>query len=341
MMGTITLGVLLVIAGAVLGGTFALPGKFSGNSPWELLWGSFFLIATIIIPVSIILLMGDSLFNIYGQFSFWELLPPLFFGFLWGLGSFISGLAFATAGLSLAYAITMGMQTGFGSSVPLIFGGGENLSVLTTSIVIAGIVICILGVVLMGYAGILKEKKINLTGSVNKKLIRKGILFAIFGGIFAACLNYSFSFGQHIVEAAKVEFNGNASAATISVWILAFLGGSISSVGYCVYLFVKNKEYKNLKRYPLGKVFFLAFLMAIFHNGAIFLYGRGSDMLGSLGTTVGFAIFASGMMLVGNLNGFFTKEWNGIEIRIKKWMYFGLTSIVLGILLLAYSNSII
>jgi hypothetical protein len=70
------------------------------------------------------------------------------------------------------------------------------------------------------------------------------------------------------------------------------------------------------------------------------LYGFGADKLGKLGPTVGFAIFASGMMLFGNLNGFFTNEWKGIGMKIKSVLFSGLFLLVVGIIILAYSNSL-
>ncbi|MEJ7678186.1 MAG: L-rhamnose/proton symporter RhaT [Segetibacter sp.] len=251
---------------------------------------------------------------------------------LWGLGSFVSGLAFATAGLSLAYAVTMGMQTSFGSSIPLIFGTVNYLSVTVVSIVAGGILVCLTGVILTGYAGILKDKRLKQSGdeeTVNKRSkVRRGIVLAIFGGLLAACLNYSFSFGQPVLDLAKDQFNGNASKATLAVWVLALVGGSISSLGYCIYLLIKNRHINRGKKLSLKKLLILSFIMALLHDGAIFFYGLGSDLLGKLGPTIGFAIFASGMMLVGNLNGFFTNEWAGTGNKVKRLLFSGLGLIV-------------
>jgi L-rhamnose-H+ transport protein len=344
-MGSISfIGVSLVILGALLGGTFALPSKYGKQYPWEMLWGAFFLFATLIFPVVLTGLWSEQLFNTWHQATWAQLLPPVFFGILWGLGSFISGLAFSTAGLSLAYAITMGMQTSFGSTIPLVFDGANNLSSVVVFIVIAGILICLLGVILTGYAGILKDKKLNggaIKQTGNKRsLITRGIILAIFGGLLAACLNFSFSFGQPVLDIAKVQFSGDASKATLAVWVLALVGGSISSFGYCIYLLIKNRHINSGQNLPIKKLFMLAFIMAVLHDGAIFFYGLGSDLLGKLGPTIGFAIFASGMMLVGNLNGFFTNEWKSTGMKIKGLLFMGLGSIVTGILILAYSNSL-
>lgn len=343
-MGNVILtGVLFVMLGAFLGGTFALPSKYGKGYSWEMLWGAFFLFATIIIPLGLTCIWPQQLFNTWHQATWLQLLPPVFFGMLWGLGSFVSGLAFASAGLSLAYAITMGMQTSFGSTIPLIFESTNTMSKTVICVVIAGILVCLLGVILTGYAGIRKDKK---QGSIDKNVtgkspqVKRGILLAVFGGLLAACLNYSFSFGQPVLDIAKVQFDGDASKATLAVWVLALVGGSISSLGYCIYLLIKNRRANATGTASLQKLFGLALIMALLHDGAIFFYGLGSDLLGKLGPTIGFAIFASGMMLVGNLNGFFTREWKGAGAGTKRLLFSGLGSIVAGILILAYSNSL-
>ena len=203
----ILIGVGTVFVGALLGGTFALPSKYAQDSPWEMLWGPFFLFATLVLPFGLILIWPEQIFNTWHQATWAQLLPPILFGVLWGLGSFMSGIAFATAGLSLAYAITMGMQTCFGSTVPLIFGGAEDLSSITVLIVIIGILVCFIGVCFTGYAGILKEKHtVGIGNKKDSKKVRTGIVFAIFGGILAACLNYSFSFGTPVLDIAKEQF---------------------------------------------------------------------------------------------------------------------------------------
>ena len=337
----VLIGVGTVFIGAILGGTFALPSKYAKDSPWEMLWGPFFLFATLVLPFALISIWPEQIFNTWHHATWGQLLPPILFGILWGMGSFMSGIAFATAGLSLAYAITMGMQTCFGSTVPLIFGGAQDLSPLTVLIVVIGILVCFIGVCFTGYAGILKEKQSEgVVSKTESRLIRKGIVFAIFGGILAACLNYSFSFGAPVLNIAKDQFDGDASKATLAVWGLALIGGSISSFGYCVFLFIKNKRAASIKSYPLKKLFALALIMALLHDGAVFFYGIGSDILGKLGPTIGFAIFVSGMMLVGNLNGYITKEWSGVGKKAIYWLFTGLGVIVTGIIILAYSNSL-
>ena len=70
----------------------------------------------------------------------------------------------------------------------------------------------------------------------------------------------------------------------------------------------------------------LALLMALGHFACLFFYGLGGWKVGVLGTSVGFAIFQTGSILLGNLLGFMTGEWKDAGAEAKKWMYGGLSS---------------
>ena len=59
-----------------------------------------------------------------------------------------------------------------------------------------------------------------------------------------------------------------------------------------------------------------------------------------LGTSVGFAIFQSGSLLIGNGLGFFTGEWKGAGEASKRWLFAGLAVLILGIVIVSYGNAI-
>ena len=54
----------LVMFGALCGGAFALPSKYVGKTPWENLWGLFFLFATLLLP-------GFGLLAVKGAWDTW------------------------------------------------------------------------------------------------------------------------------------------------------------------------------------------------------------------------------------------------------------------------------
>ncbi len=343
------IGFGLVALGAVCGGTFALPSKFADKFPWETLWGPFFLFATLLIPISLGNLLIKDVCATWSSAGWFVVMLPVIFGFLWGMGSFTNAIAFSLIGLSLAYAINFGVQTSVGSILPFVLQHSKHVNTPYGYIIISGILVCVIGVGICGYAGILKDRFLNAgdkqqgdSGQVRKKSqITKGVFICIISGVFCACLNLAFSFGADIQRISEVDFGNSASTATLSVWILAFLGGCISAGCYCLYLLFKNSTWKCFLQPGAWKVLMLAAAMAVLHDGAIFFYGVGTSYIGVLGTSVGFAIFTSGIMVVGNVNGFLTNEWRGIDKSIVAKVLIGVGVILFGICILAKGNSMI
>ena len=63
----IWLGFFFVLVGAICGGSFGLPSKFvKKDTPWENLWGPFFLLVTVLIPTTLGPLLVRDFFGIYG-----------------------------------------------------------------------------------------------------------------------------------------------------------------------------------------------------------------------------------------------------------------------------------
>ena len=80
--------------------------------------------------------------------------------------------------------------------------------------------------------------------------------------------------------------------------------------------------------------------MALLHDGAIACFGVGCPKLGTLGISVGYAIFMSLAIFTGTLNGFLTGEWRGAAPRAVIGIRIALVILVAGVCLLAYANTL-
>jgi L-rhamnose-H+ transport protein len=335
------IGVSLVGIGAVLGGLFALPSKFAGeDTPWEKLWGFFFLFAAFMIPPLGLLLVD-------GAWATWcsvgvVILFPLIFGAMWGSGSAAAATAYKLIGISLGFAIIPGIQVVLGPLVPMFVQHPETIATQQGVAVILGIVVGLLGVVACGRAGMLRSKGAGdgADASADRKVMVKGLLVCLLAGVLCACLNFAFSFGDPLLEASKTVHENTAAAATIVVWVPALFAGGLAACGYCIYLLTKNKTWASLKEPGTGKVVLLALLMALLHDGCLFFYGLGTQFLGDLGTSVGFALLFCGMMLVGNICGFATGEWKNASSPSRRFIMIGIGGLVMAICILAYSNTL-
>jgi len=79
--------------------------------------------------------------------------------------------------------------------------------------------------------------------------------------------------------------------------------------------------------------------MDAFQDGAIFLFGLGYFKLGDLGVSVGYAVFMSFAIIVGNVHGFRTGEWKGASRRSVAWIVAGIAILVAGVCILGLGNA--
>lgn len=340
-------GIVYVIFGAIFLGTFALPSKYVKNYAWENLWGSFFLIGLLVIPVAISTFVVKGLWATYADVPTSVTIGVMALGFLWGVGFSMWGYGLSVVGLSLGYALNMGTMALVGSMLPFFLGSADKAMTPGGMLIILGILVCITGVAINGLAGMKREKSEGNESKEFKKAKSRmtyGLIICVLAGIFSSGLNVGFHIGTNIGNITEISINkyGNAPGlAGLAVWNLIFIGGAIASFGYAAFLLTKNNTWKGFLVKESPRNLWMTTLMGIGHFACIFLYGIGSWKLGVLGTSVGFAIFQSGSLLIGNGLGFFTGEWDHAPKISKKYLVLGLSVLIAGIIIVSIGNSII
>jgi hypothetical protein len=334
----------ILVASAFLG-TFALPAKYIKNYAWENTWGAFFFFAMLVVPVGFAALLLHGLWQTYAQVSGGVLFGVCALGFLWGCGFCLWGHGLARLGLSLGYALTMGTMALCGSMLPFFLGNAQRAATPGGMVVIAGILVCIAGVAINGVAGMKREKgfQANAPAGQEKKDTLQGVIICILAGLLSSGCNIAFHIGSNIgkIDTISVQtFKNPAWMGGLSVWTLIFLGGLVSSFGFSASRLFQNHSWKGFRNPGTELNLFLVLLMAIGHFACLFFYGLGGWMLGTLGTSVGFAIFQSGSVLIGNGLGFMTGEWKGASSESKKWLALGLTVLIVGIVIVSIGNTI-
>ncbi|KPK47394.1 MAG: hypothetical protein AMK72_08495 [Planctomycetes bacterium SM23_25] len=339
------IGIAWAMLGAVFLGTFALPSKYIRNYAWENTWGAFFLFAMLVVPVGFAMLTVNGLWDTYADVSWAVILGVMGLSFLWGCGFCCWGYGLSMVGLSLGYSLTMGTMALVGSMVPFFLGSADKAATTGGMVVIAGILVCILGVAVNGYAGTQREKSQAGGGEGRpreKRRMALGLVVCVVAGVLSSGLNIAFHVGNNVGKIAAIsEGLGNpAWVAGLSTWTLVFLGGMISSVGFSLIMLTKNKTWNGFGNVGSGRNLLFAFLMAVAHFACIFFYGIGGWKLGVLGTSVGFSIFQSGSLLIGNGLGIFTGEWKGASAGSRGWLFAGLAVLILGIIVVSVGNAI-
>ena len=338
------LGFGLMLIGAICGGSFGLPTKFvKKDTPWEVLWGPFFLMVTILIPVVVAPVVVDDLGGIYSSVDRSTIVAVLLFGLLWGLGSMTLGMSFAFIGLSLAYALNYGAQIVFGSMIPMLMSNAKEIPTSHGCVILAGVAVCLAGVVVSGRAGILKEQSLKRTpaaetpGKQPKMLI--GLIIGVVSGILCACYAVASECAGPIGKEATA--NNPEWAAAWAVTALILWGGAVSSCLYCTVQLTRNKTWSHFRKPGVGLVLLLAAAMAVLHDAAIFFFGLGWIKLGELGVPVGYPVFMSFAIIVGNVHGFRSGEWKGASRRSVNWIVAGIALLTIGVCILATGKSMI
>jgi L-rhamnose-H+ transport protein len=347
----IVLGFTFIVLGAACGGSFGLPSKFAGkDTPWEVLWGPFFFITTVLMPAVVGPLVVKDLFGIYSTVGAKVLVPVLVFGLLWGLGSMTLGMSFAFIGLSLAYALNYGAQIIFGWMMPTLLHTPGEILTPHGYVIVSGVAVCVLGVVVSGRAGVLKTKSLETDAAVpgpddapeagagaKKPRTLVGHEIADDTCVLCACWAVASSYAGPIgAEAAKTSPQW---AAAWAVTALVLWGGAVSACLYCVVQLTRNKTWGRLAEPGIAKILGLAAVMAVLHNAAVFFFGLGWMNLGDLGVSVGYAAFMSIAIIVGNIHGFRTGEWKGASAQSVRWIVAGIVILVAGVSILAKGNA--
>src|SRR6202142_1078264 len=180
------LGVFFHWLGGLGSASFYVPYRGVKSWAWETYWlvGGFF--SWIIAPWIVALTMTNDLMRVLHEAPARSVFWAYVFGVLWGLGGLTFGLTMRYLGMSLGMAVALGYTAAFGTLMPPIFRGQFVTMVLGTRsglTILAGVAICLLGIVFAGAAGMSKEKEMSeqqKRAAIKEFDLKKGLVVATF-----------------------------------------------------------------------------------------------------------------------------------------------------------------
>ncbi|MEO7145170.1 MAG: L-rhamnose/proton symporter RhaT, partial [Bryobacteraceae bacterium] len=198
------LGVVFHWLGGLASGSFYVPFRGVKRWSWETYWLAGGVFSWIVAPWVLGLLMTNDLVQVLhetpGRTLFW----CYFFGVLWGLGGLTFGLTMRYLGMSLGMAMVLGYCAVFGTLMPPIFSGefaGKVLGTMSGQVILAGIGVCVAGIVVAGMAGMSKEREMRPEQkqlAIREFDLKKGLVVATFSGVMSACFSYGLAAGDPI-----------------------------------------------------------------------------------------------------------------------------------------------
>lgn len=332
-------GIVGVLWGGLLNGSFVVPIKRLGAWRWENTWLVYSAAGLIIFPWAMAWATVPRLNDVFYATSGATLAKVVVFGFGWGVGSVLFGLGLNRLGLAVGYGIIIGLIAPIGTFLPLFVLYPERLWTRQGLTLMIGTLLVLTGVVFCALAGRRRERESQSLAAMVQKEFWVGLIMCVLAGIFSPMLNFAFVFGAELQSKALAS-GSQPNMATNAIWALTLAAGFLANGGYCVYLLHKNRTW-NLFFSSRATASYWAggSLMGLVFFGSFMAYGMGATALGSLGGIVGWPLFMSMSLFASNLWGAVTGEWAGAGHRTYAYSLVGIAMIICAVVVISRGGS--
>ena len=351
------LGVLFHWLGGLASGSFYVPYRKVKKWSWETYWlvGGFF--SWIIVPWIFAVLMTSDLPGVLRQAPGRSIFWTYVFGVLWGLGGLTFGLTMRYLGMSLGMAVALGYTAAFGTLMPPIFKGEFVQEVLGTHsglVILAGVGICMLGIVFAGAAGMSKERELSeeqKKEAIKEFDLKRGLLVATFSGVMSACFAYGLAAGDPIKQ-LTIKHGTGPLWQGLPVLVVLLLGGFTTNFIWCVILNFRNRTaYQyfraesrdsqansiNSSRAPMLANYLFSALAGTTWYMQFFFYTMGETQMGRYKFS-SWTLHMASIMIFSTLWGIALKEWKGSGTRTKWLVALSLAVLVASTIVVGYGN---
>lgn len=247
------------------------------------------------------------------------------------MGGLLLGLGVKYVGLALGFAIVIGLTAALGTLIPLLLVSHVDLASTQGRLIMAGVVVALAGIGICSWAGKLRERasanEKEASDSSPRPSYTFGLLLCILSGILCPCGNFGFAFGSEMTAVAS-QLGTAAQYSSNPLWALLAFPPFLWSGIFCLYLLVRNRTSRRFLLPGTGRNYLLAASMGAMWLGGMLLYGMGANRLGNIGSSIGWAIVMSLMVMVANLWGLLTGEWRGVGRKPLTIMSAGLALLV-------------
>lgn len=347
MSSNILLGIFLIALGAFSAGSFAVPfGKIKGWQ-WESYWMVFSLGAYILFPLTACLIFAPGFILAIQSSSTSTLIAVFFLGAVYGVGNLSFGLALRYLGLSLGYALSLGLMLAIGTLIPPMLDGRLQIMMKESggTLLISGVVVACFGIALSAWSGILKDKFVSDTKkqeSIGEFNLMKGIMAAVLVGFTGSAMSLGFEQGLPISEVAAQQ--GVDSLFTMMPVLVVLLAGTfVTTIVWCVaYLGVKNKTIRDYSSADSPKIltlnYFYGLLAGLLWFGQFIVYGMGKSKMGPF-TFTSWGILMALTIVFATVWGLLRKEWKGAPVKVYVLMILSLIIIIISSFMIGISGS--
>jgi L-rhamnose-H+ transport protein len=376
------LGVIFHWIGGFCSATNFIPFRGIKRWSWEVYWIIQGFAAWIIAPPILAYFLVPHLSSVMQEAYAKDpvsLRYAVLFGVLWGVGGITFGLAIRYLGIALGYAIALGLCAFFGTLVPPIYKGEISSLLHQTSgqIILAGVIVCLLGVAVNGAAGYSKEQEITpeekAEAGERDYNFGKGVAIAVLAGFMSSFFAFGLAAGKPLGDIAKVQLIASGKSdlwQNLPVLIIVLWGGFITNFIWSAILIFQNGSIKQFFGEPglnpmraaatsgdtmvdfdpldpstydrvAPKTLFANYIFAamagVIWYFQFFFYSMGQTKMGKYDFS-SWTLHMASIIIFATLWGLVLKEWRGTSMRTKLLVTAGLALLVGSTVIVGYGN---
>ncbi|MGV6986835.1 L-rhamnose/proton symporter RhaT [Providencia hangzhouensis] len=329
----ILLGIFWHFVGAASAACFYAPLKKVKNWSWETMWSIAGIFSWIILPWTISYILLPDFWAYYSSFSANILIPVFLFGAMWGVGNIGYGLTMRYLGMSMGIGIAIGITLIVGTLMTPIIQGtfGELIASTGGKLTILGVLVAVLGVAIISYAGLLKEKATGV--QAEEFNLKKGLLLAVMCGIFSAGMSFAMSAAVPMHE-ASAALGVSSLYVALPSYVIIMGGGALINLGYCFIRLIYRKDISFKSDISVPKALLVSNILFAILGGAMwyfqfFFYAWGHANIPSQYGFMSWMLHMSFYVLCGGIVGLALKEWKGTGRKPVRILCLGCLVIIL------------
>ena len=298
------------------------------------------------------------------------MLRTFLLGAAYGIGGTAFGIAIRYVGVSVTYAMSIGISTVVGTAYAILKGdtglgdAGAHLQEFVAKTgsawVSGGIAVGIVGIVFCGVAGRWKEKDLASSAQPQANMpagsALVGFALCVLAGVLSGVYGMALTEGAPIAQLAESRASGHRvlgiDASTFcgnAIYPFSNTGAFLTTSIYCLFLHFRHRTLGEVVALPEGSEkarlpmnWAMAILTGCLWYGQFFFYGFGHYyiMMVKGFEQACWAVHMILCILLGTLIGVALKEWKGCRGRTHAMLAVSVALLILGKIMLDYGNYI-
>ena len=332
-MPAILAGIGWHMVGAASAASFYAPIEKVKRWSWETTWAVAGIFSWVLLPIGVSYLLLPHFGAFYGSIPFAVLFRMALFGAMWGVGNVSYGLTMRHLGMSLGIGVAIGVTLVVGTLIPPLWNGQAGVLFETRSglLTMAGVVVALMGVAIVSYAGHMKEMQLRSGGPTEFNMLL-GLVLAVMCGIFSSGMSFAMEAAKPM-QASALGAGVNPLYSALPSYVFIMGGGALVNFAYCFgrLAIVKKISLGRDLGQPGGVIVKNAALAAtggIMWYLQFFFYAWGAANIPPRLSYVNWMLHMSGYVLFGAIVGLALGEWAGVSSRAIRLLWVGIVVII-------------